>query len=149
MTIIELFQHQGLQAHGPVAWGEAVPCERAGVYVVSLSPDPACNTGLPAPETLPAELRVRWLAAQTIVYVGKAGGANKSNLSKRVEQFYRHHYGNHSPHRGGQDVHQLLPDMSLWLFWAPTQDAPRTVERRMLAEFAAKAGHRPFANRQD
>jgi len=147
MNVIGLFEHCGLLPNGPSAWGETIPCELAGVYTVTVNPDPAWNAGLQAPSQLSPELRVRWLPGQPILYIGKAGGLGlKSTLRKRIGQFYRHRYGDRSPHRGGQDLKLLLP-LPLWLFWAPRQD-PLAVEHMMLAAFRLDAGHRPFANRQ-
>jgi hypothetical protein len=149
MTVTELFERNGFRPHGPSQWGETIPCDLAGIYVVTPNPDPAWNAEIPVPVELPPELRERWLPSQPILYIGKAGGPGfKSTLRKRVKQFVQHRYGNPSPHSGGQDVKLLLPHQRLWVFWAPTQD-PRAVERKMLAAFVEDAGRRPFANRQD
>jgi hypothetical protein len=98
MTVIELFEHCCLLPNGPSAWGETVPCERAGVYTTTLNPDPTWYAGLPAPAELSPELHVRWLPAQPILFVGKAGGLGfRSTLRKRIRQFYLHRYGDRSP----------------------------------------------------
>jgi hypothetical protein len=148
VTVTELFKCHSLQTNGPVRWGEPVLCDLAGIYVVTLNPDPACNVGIPTPAELSSMQCERWLPEQPIVYIGKAGGPScKSTVARRMSQFYRHQWGERSPHRGGQDVKVLLPHRLLWLFWAPTPE-PRAVERQMLAAFVAAAGRRPFANRQ-
>jgi len=148
MTVIELFECCGLLPNGPTAWCEPVLCDLAGVYTVTLNPNPAWNAGIPAPPELCPALRVRWLPEQPILYIGKAGGLGlKSTLRKRIRQFYRHRHGDRSPHRGGHDLKLLLPRLPVWLFWAPTEDR-LAVERKILAAFRADAGHRPFASRQ-
>jgi hypothetical protein len=150
MTVRELFERHGLLASGPVSWGEPIPCDRPGVYVVTLSPDIAWNNGIPAPAELDSALRERWLPKQPILYIGKAGGpGSKSTLHKPIGQFTRHQHGDRSPHRGGEDVKLLLPHRQLWLFWAPVLTEPRAVEGQMLVAFSEEAGRRPFANRRD
>jgi hypothetical protein len=94
MTVAELFERHGLRPSSPSKWGEPIPCDLPGVYVVALNPDPTWKLGLAVPAELPPEVRERWLTDQPIVYIGKAGGPNfKSTLRKRVRQFYRHRYG--------------------------------------------------------
>ena len=150
MTVAELFKRHSLHPSGPTKWGEPVPCDLPGVYVVTQHPNPLASSGVAVPIELPFELRRHWLSDQPIVYIGKAGGPDiKATLRTRIRQFYRHHHGKPSPHSGGQDV-KLLGTRPLWLFWSPTPGyAPRDLESQMLKAFVAEAHHWPFANRRD
>jgi hypothetical protein len=76
---------------------------------------------------------------QTIVYIGRS-----KHLSKRLGQFYRHKYGERSPHRGGQEILNL-PGKRL-VYWAAVADYAGT-ENIMLDAFRSVAGVWPFGNR--
>jgi hypothetical protein len=149
MTLAVLFGRHGLRPNGPVAWNELIPCDLAGVYAVTMSPDPTSVELFQAPIQLPRGLCERW-PGSSILYIGKAGGqGRKSTLRKRINQFYRHHYGAPSPHRGGQDVLLVQRYQPLWVYWSPTLEEPRLKERKMIEDFVAAFGHKPFANRQN
>jgi hypothetical protein len=105
----ELFEGVGVVPCGPVPWNNPVLETRSGIYVVARVPS-ADELG----ERVEAEdiLKIGhtskhkfWLSDQPVVYVGKA-----TCLRQRLGQFYRHRYGNRSPHRGGQDVLLLHRD---------------------------------------
>lgn len=59
MTIAELSARHGLHPQGPTPWGDPIPCEAPGVYVVTLDPDPASKRGCAIPAALPAGLHRR------------------------------------------------------------------------------------------
>jgi hypothetical protein len=75
ITVHDVFRAARLQACGPVPWGQPVPENLPGVYVV------VADYG-------------------RVVYIGRSSRA----LRQRLREFYRHRYGARSPHRGGQDV---------------------------------------------
>lgn len=142
MTVAELFAASGLVPQGPKRWREPLEEPRPGVYVVALVPGAADA----APATFdvtslpPAELK-RWMIGEPVIYVGRA----TSSLRGRLEQFYRHTYGESAPHRGGQAV--LLLTCPLWVYWSTT-DSPIKAERMMIEEFCKRVGRLPYANRR-
>jgi len=141
VTVAELFAQAELHPSGPVSWGNPIPERTAGVYVVAIQ-----NWAAIASEALPPHVpqicRDRWVAGQSVIYIGRT----KSSLHARLNQFYRHHYGDLSPHRGGQSV-LLLEIFERWVYWAPTEEA-KAAEAAMIEAFFERTGRLPFANRQ-
>ena len=122
VTISDLFEAASLKpCRRPVAWDKPVPESRPGVYVV-------VHDG---------EVRTD---GQSILYVGRT----TSSLRKRINQFYKHRYGDTSPHRGGQEVLRFKPN--LLVYWAATDD-PAGAEHLLIERFRVVAGGLPFANR--
>ena len=145
ISVQTIFSEAGLSPVEPLLWGQPIPWETPGVYVLALSPDPQAGNGLTCLDDLPPVIGARWLPEQPVVYIGKAGGpGSKATLRKRLTQFYRHQWGNSAPHNGRQDVHLLKTP--IWIFSAAAPD-PRPAEKAMIAAFKAHVGHRPFANR--
>ena len=141
MTVAEIFKSVNLAPCGPVPWQTKISERNAGVYVVALVNDPILAGQWHADYLPPPELE-RWLPNEPIVYIGMT--RCRKGLAKRILDFYRHKYGNRSPHRGGQAVKLL--NCALWVYWSPLLDA-LGCERRMLAAFEERAGRQPFANR--
>jgi hypothetical protein len=142
MTVADLFAAAGLVAQGPKPWREPLENARPGVYVVALVPGAA--EAAPAAfdlASLPPDEFKRWMAGQPVIYVGRA----TRSLRGRLEQFYRHTYGESAPHRGGQAV--LLLTCPLWVYWAAT-DSPVKAEGMMLDDFCKRVGRLPYANRR-
>ncbi len=115
VTVADLFGVAGLSPCDPVCWGEPCTERRPGVYVVVID--------------------------QTIVYIGRT----KRPLSRRINEFYRHRYGDKRPHRGGQEVLNI-PGVR-FLYWCPSDD-PRAAEAKMLRAFEDRYGRLPSANRR-
>jgi hypothetical protein len=88
----DVFGAAHLQPCGPAPWGDPIPENGPGVYVVALAD------------------------REEIVYIGRT----KRSLRKRLKEFYRHKYGARSPHRGGQAV--LALKCGLLIYWAATSD---------------------------
>lgn len=158
VTVLQLFNEAGLRPAGSVRWGERVPENRPGVYMVATSSDPddasgalfpnapvslsAVSTWLdrvpsltlngkrPSPEMLAAETSRYWLPDETIVYVGKAG----TSLRKRVGQFYSTTLGNRSPHAGGSWIKSLSILDELTIHYA-VADPPADMEKLLLHRF--------------
>jgi hypothetical protein len=148
MTVSELFEAVEESPQGPVPWN-TLPEEygNGGTYVVSLSKDKDATCVIEARFTSSDE-QERWLPNEPIIYIGQT---SKQTIAKRVRQFYRHRYGDRSPHRGGQAVKLLLepyttPPFELWVYWAPSPD-PLDLEHKMLSIFKQRVGRQPFANR--
>ena len=139
--VAKLFRAVGLRPCGPAQWREPISERRPGVYVVALVGD--CNDGCGRTNVAylsPAE-HDRWLVDQPVIYIGRT----TRPLAQRLREFYRHRYGDRSPHRGGQAV--LLLQCKLWVYWAPTNRL-KEVERNMIAVFHDRTGALPFANRR-
>lgn len=134
MTIDELFAAAGIAPSGTVAWGEAPAHKGQGVYVVII--DPASE--LVFDERF-EQFRDRWIECQHVVYIGRA-----VILDRRLKQFYRHRYGDRSPHNGGQDI--LLLGCEKMVTWAAVDDR-FLAEDRLIEAFCTAHGRRPFGNR--
>lgn len=156
-TVVDLFAHADVPYDGVVRWGDAVPLDSPGVYVISISADPNepdgprdCPLDIDAVEELlrarpestvdlaPAtttsladRLREMWPAGEPVVYIGLAG----TSARRRVEQFYRTIIGARDPHAGGWPVKMLAAD-SLWVHYGSTA-TPTAAESAMVRRFAA------------
>ena len=51
-TVVALLEAAGLEHGGVVAWGEPVPCDRPGIYLVALTSDPNSTDGSVSPEPI-------------------------------------------------------------------------------------------------
>lgn len=143
ITVAEIFKQAGLTPCGPKSWGVQIPERSAGVYVVALVPDSSVRLDAPVyAEYLDERERERWLSEQSIIYIGQT---TRQTLTKRLSQFYRHRYGQRSPHRGGEAVKLLR--CNLWVYWSPAS-RPVESERIMISAFQNAAGRKPFANRR-
>jgi hypothetical protein len=156
-SVAALLAAAGLKPAGVVAWGEPVPEDSPGVYLISLSEDPndiSSNLAVPpigeeAIEHLlaicdqlrldgrrptPSQLKERiarmWLGAQTVLYVGRAG----TSLRSRVAQYYSTPLGARSPHAGGWFLKLLRNLDQLFVHFAASGD-PVESERRIVQAF--------------
>ena len=121
VSVADLFKAANLTpCLQPVRWRTPVPERKSGVYVV---------------------VRTHGRTdGQSILYVGRT----RRSLRLRISQFYRHRYGNPSPHRGGQEVLPLRSSASA--YWAATHD-PVYAEHLMIERFRELVGRMPYANR--
>jgi hypothetical protein len=76
-----------------------------------------------------------------LVYIGKA-----ARLRTRLRQYRDHGQGKPVGHWGGRYIWQLSDSGELLVAWKVTNDAPRLVEKEMLAAFVDRYGQLPFAN---
>lgn len=137
------------------AWRPTVP-EGQGVYVVvSQAPSgPAfVENGSGGyfrgrdPNVAVPLLRDRWVSGTVLLYVGKAGGQGvKTGLRRRIGDYMRFGMGKAVGHWGGRLIWQLAGAGEFRIGWRATDDGPRTIERRLIAEFQARFEKRPFAN---
>ena len=165
-TVHDLFASAGATYVGAVPWGERVPLDTPGVYILSTTPDPSSSTGLATPpldshaiatllavrpegtvdskqatpERLTRRFHEMWPTAESVVYVGLAG----TSVKRRVDQFYRTAIGARAPHAGGWPVKMLTPT-SLWVHYGSASDVDRA-ESGMLQAFASAL---PEAVRRD
>lgn len=134
LTPDDLFAAAGLTPTGTVRWGEPIPEPGPGVYVVSVADPDRIEF-----DARFEQERAHWLEDQAVVYIGRS-----RRLARRLRQFYRHAYGDRSPHRGGQAILLLRCDMVIR--WAATPDYAGA-EHRLLEAFKAQTGRKPFGNR--
>ena len=90
------------------------------------------------------DLKLNWVAGERILYIGKA-----ESLRRRLRQYMKFGNGEDVGHWGGRLIWQIADAQNLTVCWKHTDENPREVEKRMIAEF--KNGHnglRPFANLQ-
>jgi hypothetical protein len=94
LTVEELFGDARIVPGGVANWGDPIPESGPGVYVVSIAGRAPFKI-----DSLPAGERRYWNPHELIIYIGRS-----AQLSHRLRQFYRHKYGNRSPHHGGQAI---------------------------------------------
>ena len=135
LTPTELYALAGIVPSGVTKWGEEVPSEASGVYVISIQQADRIKFLDP----FEAVERKNWRSDQEIIYIGRA-----TVLRRRLRQFERHRYGHPSPHRGGQAI--LLLDCDKTITWAEVNDFG-LAEDRMIEAFRSHAGRMPFGNR--
>jgi len=156
-TVETVMTAAGLQPGGSVLWGERVPEDRPGVYVVALTretggvdgPLPECpieNSVLQLWLTARPELRLDnrrptllelreriaafWLPDEVLLYIG----LTTRPLSKRVHEYYETPLGDRKPHAGGHFLKTLSNLSELFVHYAST-DTPTSAEDGMLKAF--------------
>jgi len=143
----ELFRLAGIVPSAPVAWGDNVPCEQPGVYVIDLDDIDAVRFMDLSPQQEHARLRwesdrLRWQNDQSIVYIGRTH--RKSGLKRRLSAFRNQVYGKRRPHSGGQAI--LLLDCTKTIHWAAVED-DEDAEIKLALAFWQKAKRLPFGNK--
>jgi hypothetical protein len=158
ISVGDLFDKAGLVVAGAVNWGQQIPLDVPGVYVVSstadandsvgsirtYAPDPvafealrlACpDVAVDGSEGTDDELAARigafWISDSAVLYIGRAG----SSLRNRVSQYYATRIGQRSPHSGGWWLKTLAGHKSLFVHFAPASD-PKTSEEALLTAYA-------------
>jgi hypothetical protein len=159
ISVGELFEKSELRPAGVVQWGDQVPLNLPGVYVVTSTPElsdavgrigkyqhdldafatlrmvcPSVTVdGAPATnESLAERIGAFWIPETAILYVGLAS----TSVRKRVDQYYGTHIGQRSPHAGGWWLKTLVDLESLFVHYAETE-TPRSSEDLLLKTFAA------------
>jgi hypothetical protein len=94
-------------------------------------------------------LKLAWVAAAIVLYVGKAGGGKrKAHLKGRINLLIQFGSGANVAHWGGRYLWQLADAEDLILCWKPIpRSDPRSAEKAIISEFEATHGRRPYANR--
>lgn len=109
------------------------------------------------------ELEQKWVENTSVIYIGKAGGSKKvekegeitsvklnATLNSRLSQYLGFGNGKKVGHWGGRYTWQLADAEDLIICWKITDEEPRTVEQKMIADFKnVHSGERPFANKAD
>ncbi|MEX0990693.1 MAG: hypothetical protein WD004_00260 [Actinomycetota bacterium] len=89
-------------------------------------------------------LEANWVSGATVVYIGKAG-----ELRIRLRTYAKYGQGQPVGHQGGRYIWQLADHGDLLACWMPTEESPRDTERKLIEDFKARHGRRPFANLVD
>src|SRR5258708_4978765 len=84
----QLFREVCVVPTGAVQWGDPIAETGSGVYVISI----ADRSNVELDERFDLE-RKYWNPDQEIIYIGRA-----KQLHRRLRQFYKHVYGDRSPH---------------------------------------------------
>ena len=88
------------------------------------------------------ELEANWIDGEQIIYIGKA-----TSLRDRLSQYMKFGIGKKIGHKGGRYVWQIKDSANLLVCWKRTDEEPRDVEKKMIAEFKlSHKGRTPFAN---
>lgn len=159
ISVGELFENSELRPAGVVQWGEQTTLDLPGVYVVTSTPelsDPVGKVGIYQPdlnafdalraacpsvavdgrpatnEKLAERIGAFWIPESAILYVGLAG----TSVRKRVNQYYRTHIGQRSPHAGGWWLKTIVGFEELFVHYA-VAETPASVEALLLKNFAA------------
>lgn len=102
--------------------------------------------------TVPREsLKAAWVDGAAVLYVGKASGGSKGlrGLRTRLDEYRRHGSGEPVGHWGGRYIWQLADRDELLVAWMSTAGTdPEAEESRLIVDFTARYGARPFANRK-
>lgn len=160
-TVKDLFETDSLKRRGWVCWGEEIPSDRPGVYVISMSSEFDQNNCLldsapidhdlvsnwlrrapefkldgmlnPSPEAVALRLGEYWLSDENILYIGQTS----NSMRKRVNQFYRHKLGNRGGHSGGHWLKTLSVLRETFVHYAESPDAEWS-EFRLMQAFMAR-----------
>lgn len=160
ISVGDLFEKSGLHPAGVVNWGDQVPLDRPGVYMVASTPDISDAVGrsgiyqpdLTALESLrticpsvtvddaPAtseqladRIGAFWISPSAVLYVGLAG----TSVRKRINEYCRTQIGRRAPHAGGWWLKTLDNLDELFVHYAATE-TPKSAEARLLETFAAE-----------
>jgi transcription elongation factor GreA len=158
----ELLRSLGLLVDGPARWEAPVPSRSPGIFIVELPngaesapidvialrrwlervPALTLDGAHPTPQELQRWLSDRWLASESVLYIGRSA----KSLGARVSGMYATPLGGTKPHPGGHWLKTLsaLRDLRVW--WAET-DAHEEYEDALLTAIAGRNdGRLPFAN---
>ena len=129
--------------------------EKQGVYLIIyreksptfLSKSTSGDYNGKCPAISKDELKKNWVKDEPIIYIGKAGGKKyKTNLRKRLKQYFDFGCGKSAAHRGGRYIWQLKNPYNLIVAWKTTNKDPDEIETDLISKFKEKHGKRPFAN---
>lgn len=136
-----------------------VPAEQGVYLVVRLDSTPPVFLGTSVgghfkgkdPTAPVVALHDRWVEGPIVVYIGKAGGpTGQATLKSRLISYMQFGLGKPTGHWGGRYIWQLASSGDLRVCWKPTpRESPAAMESRLIQEFKAKYGKRPFANLRD
>jgi hypothetical protein len=162
--VTSIFAAAGLEPQSTVMWGEPLPLDGPGVYVVATASDPLSTSG-PGPRSpiskpaLEAWLRVRpelqldghrpsaeeleqrlsefWLPDEPVLYIG----LTRRSIRRRVREYYKTPLGARKPHAGGFFL-KTLTTLDVLFVHAALTDRPDAAESEMLAAFCANVSSR-------
>lgn len=156
-TVRSLLAAAKLDSAGVVRWGESVPLDAPGVYVVSLTDEPDSHAEVfadcplsrtavrdwlenrpellldgkrPTVDALARRVASFWLFDEVVLYIGLAG----ISVQRRVRQYYVTPLGAARPHAGGHFIRTLENLDELFVHFAAAA-APAAAEYAMLEAF--------------
>ncbi|MCZ4328125.1 hypothetical protein [Brachybacterium paraconglomeratum] len=99
-----------------------------------------------------ALLEREWVPDAQVVYIGLAvAGKNHDGIHRRLKQYRRTGQGTADNHSGGVWVFQLADAMDLTVCWRSepglSDEFVEGLEHHLIADFTARHGKLPFANR--
>lgn len=101
------------------------------------------------------ELKLNWVKAADILYIGKAGGIRANgnpyttDLKTRIRTLLNFgNMNNKAPHWGGRYLWQYANSRELLIYWYVCRDDQDAVllEKRLINDFKRQYGKIPFAN---
>lgn len=157
VNVDELFSAAGVSRTGVVRWGETVPQQAPGVYLITTTSSVEDAIGLSeAPINLGAvdallqarpeatvdgtvadrhllsqRLQQMWIPGEPVVYIG----LSTLSVRLRIDQFYKTALGARAPHAGGWPV-KVLRTEELWVHYGECVD-PDETERALVHAFIA------------
>jgi hypothetical protein len=86
-------------------------------------------------------LKANWVENTKVVYIGKA-----TSLRARLRQYFSFGQGKNIGHYGGRLIWQIKYSNDLIVCWKALTTDPRDFEAKLIQQFVAVYGCRPFAN---
>ena len=130
--------------------------EKKSPKFLKIGTGPSLYKNITDPNVLISELKSNWVENTVVIYIGKAGGINskgfekKETLKKRLKTYLKFGQGKDVRHYGGRYIWQIKKSKKLIICWKKLPDQePRSVEKKMIAEFKKQYLKRPFANLTD
>lgn len=160
-TIKDIVRQFDFQSPRCVKWGEKIPTECEGLYIVCQSDETTSKSyfnAFPLSKTILTDwmkqfngftidkkhcsdvediakrLSEFWLPDENILYIGKAPKRGKKGLGNRVYEFYRTDYGKKRPHAGGHWIKALKSLNNLYVYYFPCSDVHK-LEIKLLRYF--------------
>lgn len=144
-TVSDLCEAAGLDVGEAVSWGDRVPAQASGIYIVAMTesadslegaredpplsqeafrelldarPELQVDGRRPSAEEFAERVSGFWLPDETVLYIGLAG----TSLRQRVAQYYRTPLGARKPHAGGWFLKLLSNLDSVLVHFAQASD---------------------------
>ena len=151
ISLKHIEKHMDFKLEGPIKWGERIPCEKQGIYIVVTPNERKTNLTFnkdtinlwiekvtnmkvgnekPTYDNLTTELEPFWFSDEIILYVGKTS----QPIQTRVNQYYQTEIGERKPHSGGYWIKTLAFLNDCLIYWVKC-DNPEKIEEQILSFF--------------
>ena len=171
INLEDIEMYIGLKLKGPVKWGQTIPSQNEGIYIVVTPnkeptkiifskdiitlwvekvPDMKVGKENPTYDNLCNELKKFWFDDEIVLYAGKT----VQPIKDRVNQYYQTKIGDKGPHSGGYWIKTLEFLDECLVFWVECNN-PELVEENILKYFHSRLSKEkiskksiflPFAN---